>query len=347
MSSRDALSRATLVGFLVGFVVLLALLWSVGVGDVLSVVAGVDPGVLVVVLLVVFLWMGVWSGSLYLTSRVFGVESSAWTSFLVYVHMMFLDNVVPFSSISADPFAAFAVQTSTGADYETGLATVVTVDFLNFLPAPAFGIVGVGYLFAVGSVDETIETVAVSLVGLLAALVLGGYLGWRYRYRLGSAGSRLLATGLRTVRTLVPRVSTPAEAEIDRAIDDLIAHLETMAADRRTVLSVIALATCGWGLLAATLWLSLYAVGDAIPIGLALFLVSLVTVVELLPVPGGVGGYESLFVGLLVALSGTPPAPATAGVLVHRFATYWLPVMLGGGVTPFVLRLGRADRGEQ
>lgn len=344
MSSEDVLSRATVVGFVVGFGVLLALLAVVGVGKVLSVVATLEPSVLLALLLVVFLWIGLWSGSFYLTARVFGVESSAATSFLVYAHMMFLDNVVPFSSISADPFAALAVRTSTAADYETSLATVITVDFLNFLPAPAFGVVGIVYLFAVGSIDETVSTVAISLAALLAALSFVGYLGWRFRYRLGVVGAGLVATALRAVRALVPRVSPPSEAEIARQADELIVHLETMAADRRSVLTVLALATCGWTLLAATLWLSMYAVGYTIPVGLALFLVSLVTVVELIPIPGGIGGYESLFVALLVALAGAPPALATAGVLVHRGATYWLPVVLGGGVTPVVLARRSARR---
>jgi len=345
MASQDVLSRATVLGFLVGFGLLLALLLLVGVDEVLSVVATLDPVVLLALLLVVFLWIGLWSGSFYLTARVFGVESSAATSFLVYAHMMFLDNVVPFSSISADPFAALAVRTSTAADYETSLATVITVDFLNFLPAPAFGVVGIVYLFTVGSVGETVSTVAVALVGLLGVLSLAGYLGWRFRYRLGSVGAGIVTPVLRAVRAVVPRMSPPKEAEIDRQVEKLIVHLETMAADRRSVFTVLVLATGGWALLATTLWLSMYAVGYEIPIGLALFLVSLVTVVELVPLPGGVGGYESLFVGLLVALGGAPPALATAGVFVHRGATYWLPVVLGGGVTPFLLerRLSRSD----
>jgi hypothetical protein len=345
MSSEDVFSRATVLGFVVGFGVLLVLLVFVGFDEVLSVVATLDPTVLFALLLVVFLWIGLWSGSFYVTARVFGVESSAPTSFLVYAHMMFLDNVVPFSSISADPFAALAVRTSTAADYETSLATVITVDFLNFLPAPAFGVVGIVYLLSVGSIDETVSTVAVALVALLSSLSLVGYLGWRFRYRLGAVGASLVVTVLRAVRAVVPRISPPEETDVDRQVESLIGHLETMAADRRSMLTVLTLATCGWSLLAVTLWLSMYAVGYAIPVGLALFLVSLVTVVELVPLPGGIGGYESLFVALLVALAGAPPTLTTAGVLVHRGATYWLPVVLGGGVTPLVLqRRSRSDR---
>lgn len=337
MRTSNGVTWVTVVGFVVGVGILLVLLAVVGVGDVLTAVSTLDPSLLVALLCVAVLWMATWSGSLYLTSRTFGVNITPLDSFLVYVHMMFLDNVVPFSSISADPFAALAVATATDSEYETSLATVITVDFLNFVPAPVFGIVGLVYLFVGGSVDETMRPLTLSLVALLVGLSIAGYLGWRYRYRIGAVGAKIVATTSRA-GNFFPHVSPLSESDVDRRLEDMITHLETMASDRRTLLAVLALAASGWGLLAATLWLSLYAVGHEIPVSLALFLVPLVTVLELLPLPGGMGGYESAFVALLVALGGISPPPATAGILVHRGTTYWLPVVLGGSVIPFIFR---------
>lgn len=337
MASRDGLPRTTVLGFLVAFGILFALVYVVGIDDVLTAMAATDPVVLPPLAAIVLAWIGAWSGSLYLTSRVFDVELPVTDAFLVYAHMMFLDNVIPFSSLSADPFAALAVSRATGADYETGLATVITVDFLNFLPAPVFGLAGLVYLMATGPFDETIGTLAISLTILLVGLSGIGYLGWRYRTRLASIASTAVVTVLRSVSSIVPRISAPSETGVDRKIESIVTDLETMAADRRSLLVVCALSTTGWGLLAATFWLSMYAIGHVIPVSLAFFLVSLVTVVELFPLPGGLGSAESLFVVLLVALSGVPPAIATAGVLVHRGLTYWFPVVLGGGVIPFVL----------
>lgn len=337
MASRERLPRTTVVGFLVAFGILLVLLTVVGVDDVLSAMAATDPVVLALILVVVFVWIGVWSGSLYRTARVFGVELRASETYLLYAHLMFLDNVVPFSSISADPFAALAVSRATDADYETSLATVITVDFFNFLPAPVFGLTGLVYLTATDPLDETLTSVTMTLTALLVGLSAFGYVGWRHRSRLASIASTAIARGLRAASSRLPRITVPSEAAIDDRIQDLVADLETMAADRRSLLVVSAFATIGWALLAVTLWLSMFAVGYAIPVGLAFFLVSLATVVELVPLPGGAGSAESLFVVLLVALSGVSPAVATAGVLVHRGATYWFPVVFGGGVIPVLL----------
>jgi len=50
------------------------------------------------------------------------------------------------------------------------------------------------------------------------------------------------------------------------------------------------------------------------------------------PLPGGLGGLEAAFITLLVPTAGVPASVATAGVLIYRGATYWLPILVGGGV---------------
>jgi uncharacterized membrane protein YbhN (UPF0104 family) len=49
------------------------------------------------------------------------------------------------------------------------------------------------------------------------------------------------------------------------------------------------------------------------------------------PLPGGLGGVEAVLVALLVPTTGVTVAAATAGVVIHRTATYWLPLLVGGG----------------
>ena len=338
MGPQERRTRATVLGFVVALGILLALVYVVGIDEVLVAMAAVEPAVLLLLGVVVFAWIGTWSGSLHLTASAFEIETTVVESVLVYAHMMFLDNVIPFSSISADPFAALAVSRATATDYETSLATVITVDFLNFLPAPAFGGIGLVYLMAASPLGGPVETLAVALIALLLGLSVVGYLAWIRRRWLAEVGATAVVAALRAASSVLPRVSAPSGTDVRRRATSLVANLETVAGDRRTLLVVATFATAGWTLLAASLWLSLYAVGHAIPAGLALFLVSLVTVGELVPLPGGVGTSESLFVVLLVALAGTPPAAATAGVLVHRGATYWFPVVLGGGVVPLLLR---------
>lgn len=338
MTSTRRIVLASAVGFAVALAIVGALLYVVGVDEVVRAVTRVDPRILAAIFGMIAVWIACWSGSLYLTTRTFGVPLSAADSLLVYSHLQFLDNVIPFSSIGADAFAGVAIAERAGTEYETGLATAITVDTLNFLPAPAFGVLGAAYLLVTTSLGETVVNLLAASLGVLVGLATVGYLAWVYRDALQGVAATVVAGVLGRVGRVVPRFSPPDRADVERRIGSLVGNVEQMADSPATLLSILALATAGWGLLAATFYLAVVAVGASVPVSLVFLLVPLVSVAELFPVPGGTGGYESLFVALLVALAGISPATATAAVLVHRAATYWLPVVVGGATTPIIYR---------
>jgi uncharacterized protein (TIRG00374 family) len=88
----------------------------------------------------------------------------------------------------------------------------------------------------------------------------------------------------------------------------------------------------GWIALSTSLWLSLYALGHAVPFAATLFVVPVGSIAGITPLPGGLGGLEAVFIALLVPTAGVPASVATAAVLIHRGATYWFPTLVGGGV---------------
>jgi uncharacterized membrane protein YbhN (UPF0104 family) len=51
------------------------------------------------------------------------------------------------------------------------------------------------------------------------------------------------------------------------------------------------------------------------------------------PLPGGLGGIEAVLIALLVPLAGVSGATAAAAVVIHRGAIYWLPTLVGAGVS--------------
>lgn len=53
------------------------------------------------------------------------------------------------------------------------------------------------------------------------------------------------------------------------------------------------------------------------------------------PTPGGLGGVEAGIVGGLI-VAGVPAAPALAATLIYRGLTYWLPIIPGIAVLPWV-----------
>jgi hypothetical protein len=337
MSRQRPRRRTTVLGFAVAVVLLAAFLVVVGVEDVVGALLAADPVVGVLLAPVVLCWIAVWSGSLRVVLGVFDVSAPLVRTYLAYGSMMFWDNVTPVSTVAADPLAAGVISRAYAVSYERSLAVVVTVDFLNFSPSPFVALFGLLYVSVTASTNGAFERLAVPLVVVLAAMSAATVVAWRYRRGLVVSVAAVVAPAVRAIRRVVPVGGSGDATDVRRRLDDLLANLETVAARRRALVAVLALATAGWTLLAFCLWLSLYAVGVTLSPAVALLAVPLVTVVELVPLPGGVGGLEPLLVLLLVATSGGSSAAVTAGVLVFRTGTHWFPVVFGGASLPYLL----------
>jgi uncharacterized protein (TIRG00374 family) len=94
-----------------------------------------------------------------------------------------------------------------------------------------------------------------------------------------------------------------------------------------------------------SLWLSLTALGANVPFPVALVAVPVGAIAGVTPLPGGLGGVETVLIALLAALS-VPASAAAGAVVVHRVGTYLLPTVLGGGVAGVLGSSGRFGVGS-
>ncbi|MFB6170477.1 MAG: flippase-like domain-containing protein [Haloarculaceae archaeon] len=322
--------RAIVLGFLVAMVVLAILVYVVGLSEVLTALSAANRFAVVAVFGLSLLWMFAWSYSLHLVLGTLDSDTSVSRSFLVYTNVLFANGVAPFSVLGAEPLAALFVSRATRTSYERGFAAVASVDVLNFLPAPAFAMFGLLYFVVTTTLGKAIEIVILSLLVIFFLLVFGGYVGWRYRERLATKLFRYVVIFEQWLASRLPRVRLPPPELLERQIRTGLESLDRVAADRRTLLLSLTASTFGWMLLSATLWVALWAVGSPVPVEAPLFIVPLVTVTDLVPLPGGVGSVDTALVVLLVATAGVPAASATAAVLVHRAASFLLPIVVGG-----------------
>jgi len=321
------------VGFGTGIVVLLALYSVVGVTDVLAALSGADPAVIAAVYLAAVCWLFAWGLTLRTVLSVVGVEVSMIRGFLLLAGATFANNVTPFGQAGGEPFAALLVSRTTGTEYENGLAAVASVDTINFVPSISFALAGAGYYATRSAVAGRVGVAAVSLVVLALGVPVVAYLAWRTRDRVAEMAVAVLVSAGRAVGRVVPRVRPPDAAELRDRIEGFFAALERVAGDRHSLARSLTFSAVGWLLLSTSLWLSLFALGHAVPFAAALFIVPLGSVAGVAPLPGGLGGVEAALVLLIVPITGVDAGTAAAAALLHRGATYWFPVLLGGSAT--------------
>ncbi|MFB6184992.1 MAG: YbhN family protein [Haloarculaceae archaeon] len=324
---------ATLAGFAGALAVLAVLVAVVGVGDVVDALTEARVVVIPLVVLVAVVWLSLWGLALKTVLSALGSPLPAHTAILVFSAAVFSNNVTPFGQAGGEPVSALLISQAADAEYETGLAAIASVDTLHFVPSIGLAIVGFTFLTA-GAVrlGRNLLFAAGAIVVLAVALPVGAYLGWRYRYELEAAVVRAVTPLVRTLARVVPGRSPPSPHVVEDRIEGFFTAIDRVAADRRTLVLSMTLSGLGWLTLAAALWLSLYALGAVVPVSAVVLVVPVAAIAGITPLPGGSGAIETVLVTLLVPTAGVPANVALSAVLLYRGATYWLPLVVGGGV---------------
>ncbi|MEF8784058.1 MAG: flippase-like domain-containing protein [Haloarculaceae archaeon] len=331
--NRDRLT--TIAMFAVALAVLSVVVWFSGVDGVLGALGAANTPVIAVIVAVAAVWLSAWGLALWTVLKAIGAPISAPKSVFVFSAAVFSNNVTPFGQAGGEPVSALLISTAADSEYETGLAAIASVDTLHFVPSVGFSVIGLVYVLAgAAELTDNIALAALGVVVLVAVILTAATLGWRYRERVEAGLVRLITPVVRTLAYVVPRWSPPTAADIERRIEGFLTAVGRVANDRWTIVVAVGFSALGWLALSTSLWLSLYALGHpATPItfGAALFVVPVGSIAGVTPLPGGLGGLEAAFITLLIPTAGVSVSVATAAVLIHRGATYWLPTLFGGG----------------
>jgi hypothetical protein len=323
--------RATAAGFAGAAVVLGALLWFVGIGDVLDALSRANPVVVGLIAGTALAWLLAWGLALRTVLGGLGIELSVRQSFMVFSAATFANNVTPFGQAGGEPFSALLVSKVADSEYETGLAAIASVDALNFVPSIGLAAVGLGYYATTATLGDRLTVAAASIGGLAVAVAVGAGLGWRYRYHLEAAVVRAFTPLVQWVGRAVPNRDAPAGDAVEKRVEGFFHTIERIGGDRRRLLVALGLSTAGWVALAACLWLALLAVGVQVPLAAPMIAIPAAAVMSVTPLPGALGAIEAVQIGLLLPMTGISKGTIAAAVFVHRGATYWLPVLIGGG----------------
>lgn len=267
-------------------------------------------------------------------SRLLGVVGENIPRLLVlriFLTGMFLKYVTPYGQVAAGPGIAYVLSQYTHGEYESDLATVVSADFLNYVPYYTFGTVGFAYFVVqqpqlpdLGLYYVTVPLLVVAIAGLL--VVFWSRRGIVQRGVVGITGS---------VRTLISYVSTGlaeriSEEAVRKRLAGFYETLDLVSKDRRSVAIAVVYAHVGWFFLMLPVYIVALALGTHIPLGIAFLVVALSKVGFLVPLPGGLGGVELVLAGMITLFVGLSPATATAIAILYRLTAYWQTIALGG-----------------
>lgn len=245
----------------------------------------------------------------------------------------FVKQVLPMGHSGGPVFVSYAVSRETEAPYEETLAAATVVEFVNVAASIVLATAGLGYFLLTR--DGPLEPILVALlVGLaIAVLALAGAAVLVYSRRALLERIVLRVTG--ALRATVGRLSARVHDALARervagTFESYYAGFDRALADRRRVATAAVFSLLGWALFLVPLYTSFLALDSPISYAMAVFVVPVLSLVNVVPLPGGLGGFEIALAAVVAGLVGFGMPTATAGVFLYRLSNYWLVVLLGG-----------------
>jgi len=326
--------RARLVGgFALAVLAVGGFLWAVGPEAVLSELATADVGVLAVGFASVVVALACWSEAVrrLLTSTGHPVGGRGYR--LAYLSGEFLKQVLPMGQSGGPVLMSYTVSRETDAPYESTLAAASVFAFLNVVASLVLAVAGLALLVATsrGPTGVLLRNVLAAMVAVTGVVLVLTVLAVYRRPLLERVALRVAAGLRRTVGRVSARANAALEPTVVHAVVETYADsVGQLAGDRRRVATAVALSILGWLFFLLPLSTSFLAIGEPVPFALVVFVVPVVTLLNVVPLPGGLGGFEVALAGVTAALSPVDLPTATAAVFLFRLSNYWFVVLLGG-----------------
>jgi len=259
-----------------------------------------------------------------------------------YMSAEFVKKVVPAGQAAGPLFLAYLVGRETDTPYETTLAATTVLSFVNIGASLVLASASLAWLVAAGTPPS-----GPVFYGLLLVLVVsvGAVFGLAVLVRTRRSLLEATAMGLAaTVRRTLGRVSGRVEGALapDRvraAVERVSGAVDAVLAEWQAVAVAGALCVGAWALAVAPIYTSVLALGVHVPYALVAFVVPLVVMINVVPLPGGFGGFDVAVASLLSVLGGLSLPTAAAALFLYRLSNYWF-VLLIGGLSSFALSVG-------
>lgn len=310
---------------------LLALLAALGPDLLVRELTAVDLRIFALGLVAVLLAMGCKIEALRRLLAASGASIPMDRAFSAYGTGAFGRQVLPMGSVGGPAIMAYAFDREARLGYNRTLAVVTVNQFLNHVASLVLAVVGVAYLFAFAPHVPGLRLLQVGVLAAAVGLLVSATVFWSRRGAVTVAVTGVARLLQRTVGRLSTRVEAALAPErLDAELTRYYGTIDTVAGEHRSVLAASCFIQVGWLLFAVPLYTGGLALGIRLPVALVLFVVPVSGLAAVVPLPGGLGSFEVVLAGILVALTGYELASVAAIVVLHRLCSYWFVLLVGG-----------------
>lgn len=318
----------TAILFAIGIVLIAAVVAFFGFSEVVSVIAAADINYIILAVLLQIAILLLLAGRLLLISRKYN-HLGFRDAFKVSMSGMAVSMLTPIAKIGGEPLKIYLLKKKIGGSKSTA---IIAVDTLAELASSLFVVFIVFVMFS----REIPGIISSSFIAFLVitAIVIAGML----KLLLNPRWMR------RLIRWATRKVSRFAHVRKKDYAELFYNAFRVLLSDRKIIASAFGISFATKLAEFARMWLVFGAIGSFLGWDVIVIVWSVILVLYLVPwLPGSLGLVELFGAGTLVFFGLTSGA-AAGGLLIDRFISYWLVLVLGLLITTTVQMPKRLKR---
>ena len=313
-------NRYTILLLIVGVGIMLAMLYFIGLEDVLSALAMSNLYLVLLAILVQIFTYYLYTFRWYLINESAGINKG----------VRELLPMVMVSLAGGEPVRAYILSKNSEYHFKDTFATVVAdraMDTFPFLFLAIVTIIGIIFSFKLATVWIVIFILAVAAITALVAIII-------YMCVNEAFGDKLIGWIIRLVRRFYKNYSQSTEDQIVDSVRGFQKTMNFLLRDKKVLYYALPLSFVIWGMEIFRVYLVFSAFGanvSFISIGEVFIVATLVGMIPLLP--GGLGAVDGVMI-LLSANAGITASVSAAATVIERLISFWMATIIGLFIMP-------------
>lgn len=326
--------------FLLGIVIIIALAAITGTGEIVEAISRVDKRIYALAFLVQILAIALWLSKWKILTKAIDLEVGARRMFPILLSGIFVNTAVPSAKVGGEPLRAYMFSKLGGVSMDKSFASVAADRAVDGIPFIAI----IFSALAVVIFAWELPPYAIALLFLAAAFVAVIVISFLYVCMRPEPAKGLVQWLIRRLRGVISKFR-PVKY-VERKAEDFMEGFghgaRAILGNKMYVASALGLSSGYWLLTIFRMWVVFLALGYPVSLGTVGLAVALGLVLQAVPIPGGLGLVEGVYV-LIFKAAGIPAGLAFTAALLDRGISFWFTSLFSGaGVAWSSLKLSRA-----
>lgn len=335
--SKKGYLKKSVPFIILGVAIIFLLAALTGFGKIVDAVYQTDKRIyslaFVVQVSAILVWLTKWK----ILAGSIGLNVRTRRMFPILLSGIFVNTAVPSARVGGEPLRAYMFSKIGKIDIDKSFASIAADRAMDGIPFLIILVISLGFILKMGD----LPLYAVILLISASSFVVFGIVAYLYFIFHPQPAKTVIFWFLNKLRRIISKFR-PIEYikdKIENFMTGFAIKAREIFSNRRRMVLALGLASTYWFLNIFRMWLVFLAIGQSVSLWAIGIATVMGLVLHMIPIPGGLGIVESVYV-LIFNAAGIPPGPAFTAAILDRGISFWFTSLFSaGGIAWSSLRL--------